>query len=54
MLFKLTGTTGPIFKVVKQYKAAGFIPSVIGHTLDDKLQTVARIVDVDIVADVEL
>lgn len=54
MLFKLSGTTGPTFEVVKQYKAAGFIPTVIGHTLDGKLQTHARIEDVDIIADIEL
>lgn len=35
------------FRVVKTYLAAGFIPSVVGYTLDGKRQTVARVVDIE-------
>lgn len=35
-----------VFRVVREYKAAGFIPSVVGVTLDGKFQTVARAADV--------
>ena len=45
---------GPVFRVVRQYRAAGFIPSVYGVSLDGKFQTCARIEDVDLVADVIL
>ena len=34
------------FKVVRAYLAAGYIPAVEGHTLDDKLRTSARIEDI--------
>ena len=54
MLFKLIGMTGPVFRSVKLYKAAGFIPAVYGQTIDGKLQTSARIVDIEIVPDVTL
>lgn len=54
MLFTLIGRPTMVFRVVKQYKAAGFIPSVIGVTLDGKYQTAARIEDVNIVADTKL
>ncbi len=43
--FRLQSRT-TVFIVEKQYLAAGFIPSVIGHTPDGKLQTSARMVDV--------
>ena len=54
MLFKLMSTTGPTFRAIRLYKAAGFIPAVYGQTLDGKLQTSARIVDIDIIPDVVL
>ena len=54
MLFKLIDHTGPVFRAVKFYKAAGFIPSVTGHTLDGKLQTTARMEDIDIIPDTTL
>jgi hypothetical protein len=38
---------GPVFLVVREYKAAGFIPSVKGISLDGKRQTCARVVDVN-------
>lgn len=44
-LFKFKGDK-TVFKVVKEYKAAGFIPSVTGHTLDGKKKTNARVADV--------
>lgn len=44
--FTLMGRTGPVFVAVELYNAAGFIPSVVGHTADGKLRTVARVVDV--------
>lgn len=53
MLFKLIGRE-TVFRVVKRYDAAGFIPAVIGVTLDGKFQTAARIEDVEIVPDVHL
>jgi len=34
------------FKVVKEYLAAGFIPSVMGITIDGKFKTLARIEDI--------
>lgn len=47
--FRLIGRQ-TIFVAVKLYDAAGFIPSVIGYTLDGKLQTAARIVDAVVLA----
>lgn len=44
-MFRVIGQT-IVFQVVKVYDAAGFIPSVIGHTIDGKRQTAARIADV--------
>lgn len=43
--FLLNGRTGPVFVVVETFLAAGFIPSVVGYT-DDNRQTVARVADV--------
>lgn len=43
--FSLIGRPGVIFRVVKRYHAAGFIPSVVGVTLDGEKQTVAREAD---------
>lgn len=43
--FRLIGQTTK-FKVVRFYKAAGFIPSVVGVTEDGKFMTCARIADV--------
>lgn len=51
--FTLISRPTLIFRVVQTYFAAGFIPSVVGHTLDGKRQTVARVADVvarDVVA----
>ena len=45
-VFTLVGRTGPKFRVVKVYKAAGVVPSVVGHSLDGKQQTHARIEDI--------
>ena len=44
--FKLS-SHGMVFSVVKEYLAAGFIPSVKGVSLCGKYQTCARIVDVE-------
>lgn len=44
--FKLIGRTN-IFRVTRTYLAAGFIPSVVGVTLDGKYRTVARVADVE-------
>jgi len=44
--FTLISTPKLIFKAVRFYDAAGFIPSVVGVTLDGKRQTVARVADV--------
>lgn len=55
MQFTLIGRPhGPIFRVVRAYKAAGSIPSYYGISLDGKWQTCARVADVDIVPDVIL
>lgn len=45
-VFLLRGRTGPRFKVLKLYKAAGFIPSVFGITEDGTATTAARLRDV--------
>lgn len=44
--FTLIGRTGPTFAVVAAYDAAGFIPCVLGYTLDGAQQTHARVADV--------
>lgn len=44
-VFRLTGRTTE-FRVVAKTLAAGFIPTVTGHTLDGKHQTTARAEDV--------
>lgn len=44
--FTLASRPAVVFDVVKFYKAAGFIPSVIGRTADGRYQTAARVVDV--------
>jgi hypothetical protein len=44
--FTLPGRTGAPFKVIKVYDAAGFIPSVLGESIDGKWRTAARIADV--------
>lgn len=46
MQFQLIGCTAK-FRVVACHNAAGFIPSVVGHTLDGTRQTVARVADVE-------
>lgn len=46
--FRLIGRT-ILFRVTREYLAAGFIPSVIGVSLDGKLSTCARVVDVVLV-----
>jgi hypothetical protein len=43
--FRLIGRAN-VFRLVRRYKAAGFIPAVYGVTLDGKLQTWAREADV--------
>ena len=43
--FRLIGQT-TLFRSVRIYRAAGFIPTVHGVTLDGKRQTHARLVDV--------
>ena len=43
--FRLIGRT-TVFRVTREYKAAGFIPSVVGVTTDGTHQTVARVADV--------
>lgn len=53
MLFRLKSRT-TIFRIVRYYKAAGFIPAVYGETLDGKFCTCARVEDIDLVADVDL
>lgn len=44
--FALIGRPTIIFAAVRFYDAAGFIPSVVGVTLDGKHYTVARVADV--------
>lgn len=43
--FRLIGRT-TVFRAVKFFKAAGFIPAVQGVTLDGKFQTFPRVADV--------
>lgn len=43
--FTLIGRPTLQFRVVRRYEAAGFIPSVVGVTLDGKRQTHARVED---------
>lgn len=43
--FRLIGRA-TVFRVTREYLAAGFIPSVVGVSLDGKWQTHARVVDV--------
>jgi hypothetical protein len=43
-LFRLIGRT-TTFRVVRTYKAAGYIPAVEGHSLDGKTRTFPRVVD---------
>ena len=43
--FRLIGQTTE-FVVVKVYLAAGFIPAIVGYTLDGSHRTNARIADV--------
>lgn len=43
--FRLIGHA-TVFRLVREYKAAGYIPSVYGHTLDGKMQTYARVADI--------
>lgn len=44
--FALLAQPTLIFRTVKAYDAAGFIPSLVGVTLDGKRQTTARVADV--------
>ena len=46
--FKLIGRA-TVFNLVKEYKAAGFIPSVKGITVDGKFETCARVADVEFI-----
>ena len=43
-LFRLIGRT-TTFRVVRVYKAAGYIPTVEGHSLDGNTRTFPRVVD---------
>ena len=43
--FRLIGRTTRL-RVVRKYSAAGFLPAVVGHTIDGKFQTAARIADI--------
>lgn len=43
--FRLIGNE-TVFKLVRKYKAAGFIPAVYGQTLDGQRQTCARVADI--------
>ena len=45
--FSLISRPGLIFRVVRVYMAAGFIPSVYGISLCGKRCTVARLADVN-------
>lgn len=53
MLFRLK-SRATLFRVVRYYKASGFIPAVYGETLDGKYCTCARVEDIDLVPDTEL
>lgn len=54
MRFTLISRPTLIFKAIKIYKAAGFIPSVVGVSECGRWTTTARIEDVNLVADVTL
>lgn len=54
MRFTLIGRPTMVFKAVKTYKAAGFIPSVVGVSECGRFTTCARIEDVELVADITL
>jgi hypothetical protein len=43
--FRLIGNT-TVFRLVEEIQVLGFIPSVLGHTLDGRRQTVARVADI--------
>mgnify|MGYP001599852725 CR=1 FL=1 len=45
-LFRLIGYTGPIFRTVREFENAAGILAIHGKTLDGRLQTTARVVDV--------
>lgn len=51
--FTLISRPTLVFAVARTFLAAGFIPSVVGITLDGKRQTVARVADVTEVAQAE-
>jgi hypothetical protein len=44
--FKLISGHGGVFVVVKEYKAAGFIPTVVGQNSQKRIKTVARLEDI--------
>lgn len=54
MRFTLISRPTMIFVAVKTYKAAGFIPSVVGVSECGRYTTCARIEDVNLAADVTL
>ena len=54
MLFTMIGRAGMVFRATHFYRAAGFIPSVNGVSLDGRFMTTARMDDIEIVADVAL
>mgnify|MGYP003532519135 FL=1 len=47
-LFKFKGLT-TTFCVVGTYLAAGFIPAVLGHSVDGKHQGCARVADIELI-----
>lgn len=54
MRFTLISRPTMVFKAVRTYLAAGFIPSVYGISECGRFTTCARIDDVNLVADVSL
>lgn len=53
-MFRLIGRTGPVFRMTEYVDVLGFIPCVKGVSLCGRWQTIARIEDVELVADVKL
>jgi hypothetical protein len=47
-LFRFKGQA-TVFRVVSAYLAAGFIPAVLGHSVDGKHQGCARVADIELI-----
>jgi hypothetical protein len=47
-LFRFKGQA-TVFRVVSAYLAAGFIPAVLGHSVDGKHQGCARVTDIELI-----